>query len=222
MKSYKVKSLQFQILPVLLETTQAEMSARIGVKPNYMSRHLADGEFRMRDVLAICNEYHVAFSLFITTDSTDAFGGKIIADMGEWKPFVFSSSRVKQRMKKDGISLNNVSDVLGLARNTAKSILKEQCPLSRFVDFCNAFGLNIGEFVSDPTLPQISDERAEIRKEVERLRNELSEARASAFAAHKELERLKAENARLELELMHRRQYSDDKYEILNVAEEVK
>lgn len=215
MKSYKIKTLQFQILPVLLDTTQAEMSARMGVKPNYVCRKLKDCKFEIRDVLAICNAYHIPFSLFISVDSMDVYGGKLINGFEAWEPIAFRPSFVEKRLKKDGVSLNKVSDTLGIARNTVDTIFDDDCPLSRFVDFCNAFGFNMGEFITDPTLPRIADEKKELRKEVDRLRAELQEARAAAFVAEKELQELKVQKAALELQLMNR----DNNYG-LQVAED--
>ncbi len=207
MKSYKIKTLQFQILPVLLETTQAEMSARLGKNPNYVCRHLQDCEFKLYDVIALCNSYHLPFSLFVTTGTDDVYAGKEVRHFTEWKDIAFSPDSVRKIMKREGVSMNMVNRTMGISRNTANSILTDECPLSRFLAFCNAFGFNMGDFISDPTLPRISDASRDMKKEAERLRKELLELRASAFALQEENTKLRAENANLRLRL------KDNEYE---------
>lgn len=169
MKKYKINYLQYKMLPTVLKVTQAAMCHRVGVTTNYMSRHLQDGDFRLCDAIALCNAYHVRLSDFIVCD--DCFVVCKVVEQG-WADIVYSQKLLTKRLKADGVSYSRIMKTLHCGRGTVDILLSDNVPLSKLLNFCNEFSINISDFITDDTVHKIRSERVDLKTEVDRLKAE--------------------------------------------------
>lgn len=180
MKNYRIHALQFHLLPALFNVTQQELCRLLGVSTNYMSRHINDGEFKLSEVLKICNKFHIRLSAFITTDE-QAGMQPMCSEDGGWKNIEFKSSALKKRLKLEGVTYTRMTHVMQCSRKYLDDMFEQDVPLKKLLNFFNAFGLNLGEFVTDPTLPRLTTISQDVKAENVRLRREVQELREELF-----------------------------------------
>lgn len=182
MKNYTINAIQYHVLSSLLRVSQKRMCAQIKVTTNYMSRHLQDGDFRICDALAICNSYRIRFSSFITVGEQSLSGASITVPVDQWTgDIVYCPQRISDMVRDGRFTLKGIMRVTGWSHSTVCGLLKQDCPTSKLLSFCNAFGLNLSDFITDPTLPRLTTPSRELREENERLKAEILAVRAENF-----------------------------------------
>lgn len=193
MKNYTINAIQYHVLSSLLHLSQKRMCSRIKVTENYMSRHLKDGDFRICDALSLCNAYRLRFSSFITTGQQALSGMNIVVPADEWNGDIkYCPERIVAMVDDGRLTYKAVMETTGWSRSTVGGLLKQDCPVSKLLAFCNAFGLNLSDFVTDPTLPRLTTPSKDMKDENEQLKAEILSVRSENFRLRRMLAKFNA------------------------------
>lgn len=175
----------------------------------------ADNQHRIlvSDLVKVCNEFHISISHFITLNPNNYYrdeSKEYVIDKKLFKSIVFNSGSLNKMYGKDGIAgpltQNDLAKRMGVSVPAIyKWINKERCTikLSQFIEMCNIFGVNMGEFIDDPNRPlPLNDVVVSSgRQASERSIQELIAAREIITNNQREIAELKKENKSLKLSI---------------------
>lgn len=219
---YHFNELLFRNLPSLLGMTQIGLSLKVfGNRHTYIQRLGLMDRLLVEDLVKVCNSLHISISHFITLspDLTYIRDRSIyVTDDSSFIPVRFDKQKLTRmygkRSLSGGMTRNAVAAEIGVSASMFNNwINQEECTmkLSVMIRMCNRFGVNMGEFISDPNLPlPLNDTVSEVpTPAARRAMEELSELRKAVTEYQRSVAGLKRENERLRLGMRGHRTSED-------------
>lgn len=209
---YRFNKLLYKNLSSMLGMTNEEFSLEaFGTKSKYLMRYNPEDKITVRELVNICNRFHIGFSHFISLDESDIFTNdlsKYVISAQIFTPIVFHAQNIQNIYGRDGLAGGITKEAFSKQTGISlKSIFlyysdPENCTLKLKVlfDICNRYGIDISSFIEDHNIPlpqnrdllPSTDATARLNKEVISLRNLVAENRLKIIDLSNENERLKA------------------------------
>lgn len=207
---YRFNKLLYKNLSNMLGMTNEEFSMEVfGTKTKYLMRYNPEDKISVRELVNICNRFHIGFSHFISLDESDIFTNdlsKYVISAQIFTPIIFHAENIQNIYGRGGLAGGITKDAFSKQTGISlKSIFlyysdPENCTMKLKVlfDVCNRYGLDISSFIEDNNIPLpknrdlLSATSASLNKEVISLRNLVAESRLKIIELSNENERLRA------------------------------
>ena len=211
---YHFNELLFRNLPSLLGMTQIGLSLEVfRNRHTYIQRLGQIDRLLVEDLIKVCNSLHISISHFITTSSDLTYirdRSIYVTDASSFSPVSFDKQKLTRmygkRSLSGGMTRDAVAAEIGISPSMFSNwINQKECTmkLSVLVRMCNRFGVNMGEFISDPNIPlPLNDSVSEVATPAaRRAMEELTELRKMVTEYRKSVASLTKENERLRLDM---------------------
>lgn len=209
---YHFNKFLFRKLPMLFGMTQIKFSEMAFGAGHKFARKLANQDtLQFSELVDLCNRTHISMADFISLESEMQIHSnkyKYVIPEDRFQPIIFQPENIRHVYGLNGlaggISREEFAERMGISSNTAtRWINPATCTISvpEMLSLCNTFRINLSMFVEDKNrqIDQI-EEQEPINPVNERVWRELSDLRKITSVQSRELENLKAENLRLQLE----------------------
>ena len=201
-------------LPRILNMTNGAISEKSNIAISTWYRIVqTPSKISVHQLIDLANGLHIPVSRFFSSEYSDEIGKRedyIVSD--NFKECYYNGEAI-QKVVKSGVvsSYKDAATSVGVHPNRVKESLLavHRLPVTRLLNFCNAFTLNFFEFIVDPNLQTDSgvlDSRLGIPLLVKPYKHNLAEEYLS------EMKKMKAQllNAQLELDAVRRSQSNNN------------
>ena len=201
-------------LPRILNMTNGAISEKSNIAISTWYRIVqTPSKISVHQLIDLANGLHIPVSRFFSSEYSDEIGKRedyIVSD--NFKECYYNGEAI-QKVVKSGVvsSYKDAATSVGVHPNRVKESLLavHRLPVTRLLNFCNAFTLNFFEFIVDPNLQTdsgILDSRLGIPLLVKPYKHNLAEEYLS------EMKKMKAQllNAQLELDAVRRSQSNNN------------
>lgn len=181
MKEYKLNYYQLKTLHSVLKITKKQLTAKVGIQYMRYNRLLETGDFKVEELVNLCNRLRVPLSTFISVEEEDVMRANIQVGRDQWQDIRYFPQRLMQRATKERLETTHISRAIGKTRITVTKWLDGDITIEALLLMCNRLGWNLQSFISDPTLPHIVSESTAstaLLKENAMLRKEIAELKA--------------------------------------------
>lgn len=151
---------QMMHLHSALRVKKTDVAARLGTTYLRYGRLLSSGEFKPEELVSMCNMFRVPMGYLVSTNSTDGdvVRNDIQVDRDLWTNISYKPWRLQERADKEKLGVSDIARATGKSRVAIRKWMTGETTIVNLMLICSRLGWNLGYFISDPTLPQISGE----------------------------------------------------------------
>lgn len=157
---YYLNEFLFDNLPTLLGMRQMDISMDIYGNDYMYARRIQKKEnILFQDIIDICNKYRISIARFVTSEkepSCTLNRYKYVIPSDQFIPLNFHPEKISRLYGKEGLLYNTKKEAVAKTINVSKGTLTlwanpngSKIPLLKLLELCNAYGIDLKEFVSD-------------------------------------------------------------------------
>lgn len=159
-KKVALNSVMVSHLSEVVGISMRELSSRMGMPNNTLTHWTEQGTIRVRDLVKLCNLFHIPFRAFLTFgDGQHQFrtATTIALPRSEFRQVVFHYDRIRTCGKfcQPTMALTSVASGMHISFNKFKKFYSEQeannFTVDDFLRLCEVTGLPMEHFLDDPS-----------------------------------------------------------------------